>query len=59
MTMRATQKKMMSKPVTKTVEGKKRSSSSVLFGQPKDENGTKAELNQVSKTSSSRRRLPR
>ena len=56
--MRATQKKMMSKPVTKTEEGKKCSNSLVCLGQPNELNGTSAELNQVSKTSSSRFRDP-
>ena len=58
MTMRATQKKMMSKPVTSTDEGRKCFSSGVSFGQPSDENGTSADENHVSSTSSSRFRAP-
>ena len=54
-TMRATQKKMMSKPVTSTEEGRNTSWSFVLSGQPSEENGTSAEENQVSSTSGSRR----
>ena len=49
----ATQKKMISKPVTSTSVGWKSFSSSVLSGQPKVENVHSAELNQVSRTSSS------
>ena len=48
----------MSKPVTRTDDGKKWLSNSFLSGQPKDENGTKAELNQVSNTSGSLVRAP-
>ena len=51
--MRATQKKMMSKPVTSTEVGRKVASSGVLSGQPRVENGHSAEENQVSSTSSS------
>ena len=54
MIIRATQKKMMSKPVTSTVLGRNRSSSFVCRGQPSDENGTSADEYQVSSTSSSR-----
>src|SRR5216683_7864199 len=54
MIIRATQKKMMSKPVMSTDEGRKRSRSSVFSGQPSEENGTSAEENHVSSTSSSR-----
>ena len=54
MIMRATQKKMMSKPVTSTEEGRKVSRSCVFSGQPSEENGTSCEENQVSSTSSSR-----
>ncbi len=54
MIMRATQKKMMSKPVTSTEEGRKVSRSFVFSGQPSEENGTSCEENQVSRTSSSR-----
>src|SRR5687768_5438482 len=52
--MRATQKKMMSKPVTSTEEGRKVFRSGVCAGQPSDEKGTSAEENQVSRTSGSR-----
>ena len=56
MTMRATQKKMMSKPVTSTEEGRNAARGPcVLSGQPSEENGTSAEENQVSSTSGSRR----
>ena len=54
MIIRATQKKMMSKPVTSTVDGRNRSCSTVLPGQPSVENGTRAEEYQVSSTSGSR-----
>src|SRR3954470_6167430 len=54
MIMRATQKKMMSLPVTRTSEGRKVSRSGVLSGQPSDEKGTSCEENQVSRTSGSR-----
>src|SRR4249920_3398043 len=58
MTMRATQKKMMSKPVTSTDEGKYRSSAGLLVSgycgvQSSVENGHRADENQVSRTSSS------
>ena len=52
-TIRATQKKMMSKPVTSTEVGRKVLSSLVSCGQPSVENGHNAEENQVSSTSSS------
>lgn len=52
--MRATQKKMISYPVTKTLDGRKALSSSVSDYQPSVENGTSAEENHVSNTSSSR-----
>ncbi len=71
MTMRATQKKMMSKPVTSVALGRKIRSwlqsatiSPFSFltgpsaGQPRVENGHSAELNQVSSTSSSWRSSP-
>src|SRR4051794_6683047 len=58
MTMRATQKKMMSKPVTSTDDGRNIFASSVCSGQPIVENGTSADENQVSSTSSSRRNAP-
>ena len=48
----------MSKPVTRTDDGRKCVRSSVFLGQPREEKGTKAELNQVSRTSSSRRSEP-
>ena len=52
--MRATQKKMMSKPVTSTLVGVEAlASSAVGSGQPSVENGHSAEENQVSSTSSS------
>jgi len=51
--MRATQKKMMSKPVTNTLVGWKVASSSVSSGQPKVPKVQRAEENQVSSTSSS------
>src|SRR5216110_1096994 len=54
--MRATQKKMMSLPVTSTEEGRNTSRSLVFSGQPSEENGTRAEENHVSRTSGSRRR---
>jgi len=47
MIMRATQKKMMSKPVTSTLEGRNRSCSTVRAGQPSVENGTSADEYQV------------
>ncbi len=58
MIIRATQKKMMSKPVTSTAEGRKASRSRVFSGQPSVVNGTRAEENQVSSTSSSRLSAP-
>src|SRR5207302_10727621 len=54
--MRATQKKMMSLPVTSTEEGRNTSRSFVFSGQPSEEKGTRAEENHVSRTSGSRRR---
>ncbi len=54
MTMRATQKKMMSKPVTSTDDGRNVASSFVSSGQPSVEWHQSAELNHVSSTSSSR-----
>ena len=51
--MRATQKKIMSKPVTSTLVGYQRLRSSVASGQPNVENGHSADENQVSKLSSS------
>src|SRR5204863_10094133 len=54
--MRATQKKMMSLPVTSTEEGRNTSRSLVFSGQPSEEKGTRAEENHVSRTSGSRRR---
>ena len=51
--IRATQKKMMSKPVTSTEVGYQRASSLVCSGQPMVEKGQSAEENQVSSTSSS------
>ena len=59
MIIRATQKKMMSKPVTSTVLGRNRSCSTVFAGQPSVENGTSADEYQVSSTSSSRVSAPR
>ena len=59
MIIRATQKKMMSKPVMSTDEGRKSSRSDVFSGQPSEVNGTSAEENHVSRTSSSRLRAPR
>ena len=58
MIIRATQKNMMSNPVTSTEEGKKASRSLVFSGQPSEVKGTSAEENQVSRTSSSRRSGP-
>ena len=49
----ATQKKMMSKPVTSTLVGYHLRSSAVSAGQPMVEKGHRAELNQVSSTSGS------
>src|SRR5712672_1238716 len=54
MIMRATQKKMMSLPVTSTEEGRNTSRSFVLSGQPSELNGTSCDENQVSRTSGSR-----
>ena len=54
MIIRATQKKMMSKPVTSTLDGRKVSSSFVCAGQPSVEWHHSADENQVSSTSSSR-----
>ncbi|CSB24642.1 Uncharacterised protein [Vibrio cholerae] len=53
MIMRATQKKMMSKPVTRTSVGWKTFSSGVFSGQPSVPKVHNAEENQVSSTSSS------
>mmetsp|Transcript_12703 Transcript_12703/g.36825 ORF Transcript_12703/g.36825 Transcript_12703/m.36825 type:complete len:205 (-) Transcript_12703:1477-2091(-) len=53
MTMRATQKKRMSRPVSRSVVGKKPRRSAVLSGHPMTENGKRPELNHVSSTSSS------
>ncbi len=53
MTIRATQKKMMSKPVISTDDGRKRRSSGVSCGQPSVEWHHSADENQVSSTSSS------
>ena len=54
MIIRATQKKMMSKPVTSADEGRNSFSSGVSAGQPRVLKGTSAELNHVSSTSGSR-----
>src|SRR4051794_124029 len=51
--IRATQKKMMSCPVSITEVGYHVSSSLVFSGQPRVENGHSPELNQVSSTSGS------
>ena len=56
MIIRATQKKMISKPVTSTEVGWKVASSGVSRGQPRVEKVHRAEENQVSSTSSSCRR---
>ena len=53
MIIRATQKKMMSLPVTSTSEGRKVSRSVVSSGQPSVANGTSCDENQVSRTSGS------
>jgi len=53
MIMRATQKKMMSGPVTSVSVGKNFCRSSLFSGQPRVLNGQSHELNQVSSTSSS------
>ena len=55
MIIRATQKKMMSKPVTSTDDGRNLASSGVASGQPSVEWHQSAEENHVSSTSSSRR----
>jgi hypothetical protein len=55
--MRATQKKMMSKPVTRTSVGKYFFSASVSSGQPRVPMGQRPEENQVSRTSGSRERI--
>jgi hypothetical protein len=62
-TMRATQKKMMSKPVTSTLDGRYMSSAGLDFRgysgvQSSVENGHSAEENQVSSTSLSRSSCP-
>src|SRR5690606_25699973 len=63
MTIRATQQKIMSKPVTSTDDGRNCASSGNRFGRPSRngcfgstrlENGTSADENQVSSTSASR-----
>src|SRR4051794_35541594 len=51
--MRATQKKMMSKPVTRTDVGYQVARSFVSSGQPSVENGQSPDENQVSSTSGS------
>ncbi len=53
MIMRATQKKMMSKPVTSTDDGRNVRNSRVSSGQPSVEWHQSADENQVSSTSSS------
>src|ERR1039457_3010269 len=53
MIMRATQKKMMSGPVTRSVVGQNFFNISVCSGQPIVANGHNHELNQVSRTSGS------
>ena len=54
MIIRATQRKMMSRAVTRTSVGKKAWNSGVsVSGQPSVANGQSAELNQVSSTSGS------
>ena len=62
--MRATQKKIISKPVTRTDDGKYLSNAVLDFEgysgvQSKVENGHKADENQVSNTSSSLVKFPR
>ena len=52
--IRATQKKMMSKPVTSVEVGKYLRSASVSSGQPSVPMGQRPEENQVSSTSGSR-----
>ena len=54
MIIRATQKKMMSLPVASTEEGRNAFMSGVSSGQPSEENGMRADENQVSNTSGSR-----
>ena len=51
--MRATQKNIMSKPVTRTLVGYQVFKASVCSGQPSVENGQRPEENHVSSTSSS------
>ena len=58
MAMRATQKKMMSKPVTSTEVGYHVRSSTVSSGQPSVEKGHRPEENHVSSTSGSWRTGP-
>src|SRR5258706_14906457 len=58
MIMRTTQKKMISKPVISTDEGRKVRNSGVSSGQPSVEWHQSAEENQVSSTSSSWRSAP-
>ena len=53
MIIRATQKKMMSLPVTSTSDGRKVFRSAVASGQPSDANGPSCDENQVSSTSRS------
>src|SRR5262249_14113523 len=53
MAMRATKKKMRSKPVTSTEVGYQVRSSGVPSGQPRVENGQSPDENQVSRTSGS------
>ena len=57
MIIRATQKKMMSKPVTSTDDGRNVRSSRVSAGQPSVEWHHSADENHVSSTSSSRRNV--
>lgn len=54
MTIRATQKKRISYPVSRTDPGKKFYRSAVFSGHPKELNGNRPELNHVSVTSGSR-----
>src|SRR5215475_4780718 len=56
--MRATQKKMMSKPVTRTDVGYHVARSGVCSGQPSVENGHRPDENHVSRTSGSWRSAP-
>jgi hypothetical protein len=53
MTMRATQKNRMSRPVSSSAPGKKRPRSPDSAGQPNTEKGNRPLENQVSSTSSS------